>query len=128
MLSWKLSTLEKKSCTQIEFFKKGEFVAQHEIGWRWCWASYNEKPDLSNYDPNKDQLELYSIGDVVDMVQDDGCWESWIWPAAIPQEERERLEEIFNEDSEEGLENEGWVFDDSEYWVSGPLELEEVTE
>ena len=125
MSTWKLSTQEKKSCTQIEFFKKGELVAQREIGWRWCWARYNEKPDLSNYNPGKDQIELYSLGDVVDMEQDDGCWEEWTWPDEVDEEEAERLEDIYNEDAEEGLENEDWVLDDTEYWVSGPLDIEQ---
>lgn len=124
---WKLSTLEKKSCTQIEYFKKGDLVAQREIGWRWCWANYEEKPDLSNYDPDKDQIELYSVGDVVDMVQDDGCWEEWTWPEEVDPSEIDRLEELYNEDGDEALENEGWSLDDTEFWVSGPLELEEVT-
>jgi len=125
MSTWKLSTAEKKSCTQIEFFKKGELVAQREIGWRWCWARYSEKPDLSNYDPNKDQIELYSLGDVNDMEQDDSCWEEWTWPDEIDEAEAERLEEIYEEDGDEGLENEEWVLDDTEYWVSGPLDLEQ---
>ena len=125
MSTWKLSTAEKKSCTQIEYFKKGELVAQREIGWRWCWARYNEKPDLSNYNPEKDQIELYSLGDVVDMEQDDGCWESWSWPDELDGDEEERLEEIYSEEDEEGLENEGWVLDDTEYWVSGPLDIEQ---
>jgi hypothetical protein len=123
MSTWKLSTQEKKSCTQIEFFKKGELVAQREIGWRWCWARYKEKPDLSDYDPAKDQIELYGLGDIDDMEQDDGCWEEWTWPDEVDEEEVERLEEIYEEDGDDGLENEGWSQDDTEYWVSGPLEL-----
>jgi hypothetical protein len=124
-MTWKLSTQEKKSCTQIEYFKKGELVAQREIGWRWCWARYEEKPDLSNYDPNKDQIELYTLGDILDMEQDDGCWESWTWPDEVSEEEVDRLSEIYEEEGEEGLENEGWSSDDNEYWVSGPLDLEQ---
>jgi hypothetical protein len=123
---WKLSTLEKKSCTQIEYFKKGNLVAQHEIGWRWCWATYEGKPELSDYDPDKDQIELYSVGDVVDMTQDDGCWDEWTWPQDIDKEEIERLEELYNEDGDDALGNEGWELDDTEFWISGPLELEEV--
>lgn len=122
-MTWKLSTAEKKSCTQIEFYKKDDLVAQREIGWRWCWARYEEKPDLSDYDSSKDQVELYELGDVLDMEQDDGCWESWTWPDDVDAEEQERLEEIFNEEGEDGFENEGWSQDDTEYWVSGPLEL-----
>jgi hypothetical protein len=125
MSTWKLSTAEKKSCTQIEYFKKGELVAQREIGWRWCWARYDEKPDLSDYNPEKDQIELYSLGDVVDMEQDDGCWEEWTWPEEVDEEEIERLEDIYNEEYDEGLENEGWILDDTEYWVSGRLDMEQ---
>jgi len=123
---WKLSTAHKKSCTQIEFWTKDGRTAQREIGWRWCWATYEEKPDLSDYDPDTDQVELYSIGDVEDMEQDDGCWEEWTWPEDMDEEEIERLEEIYEEEYDEGLENEGWTLDDTEYWVSGPLDLEEV--
>jgi hypothetical protein len=124
-MTWKLSTVEKKSCTQIEYYKKGDLVAQHEIGWRWCWARYKEKPDLGNYDPEKDQLELYSLGDVDDMEQDDGCWDSWTWPDDVDEEEQERLEEIYQEDGDDGIENEGWVPEDTEYWVSGALDIEQ---
>ena len=124
-MTWKLSTQEKKSCTQIEYFKKGELVAQREIGWRWCWARYDSKPDLSDYDPDKDQIELYSMGDVVDMEQDDGCWDDWTWPDDVDEEEVDRLSEIYEDEGDEGLENEGWVLDDTEYWITGPLELEQ---
>ena len=126
MSTWKLSTVEKKSCTQIEFWTKDGLTAQYEIGWRWCWATYNEKPDLSDYNPDKDQIELYSVGDVEEMEQDDGCWSSWTWPEDMDDEERERLEELYDEEGDEGLENEGWTLEDTEYWVSGPLDIEEV--
>jgi hypothetical protein len=124
-MTWKLSTQEKKSCTQIEYFEKGELTAQREIGWRWCWARYEEKPDLSNYNPDKDQIELYDLGDILDMEQDDGCWEEWTWPDEVDEAEVDRLSEIYEEEGDEGLENEGWVLRDTEYWVSGPLEIEQ---
>jgi len=124
-MTWKLSTAEKKSCTQIEYFEKGDLVAQREIGWRWCWARYSDKPDLSNYNPDKDQVELYDLGDVTDMEQDDGCWEDWTWPDEVDEDEVERLSDIYEEEGDEGLENEGWILKETEYWVSGPLELEQ---
>ena len=73
-MTWKLSTLEKKSCTQIEFWKKGDLVAQREIGWRWCWARYSEKPDLSDYDPDKHQIELYRSKQESELIA---------WPVAV---------------------------------------------
>ena len=90
-MTWKVSTIEKKSCTQVESWHKGDLVAEREIGWRWCWATYDEKPDLSNYNPNKDQIELYSLGDVLDMEQDDGCWEDWVWPDDMEQDEIDQI-------------------------------------
>jgi hypothetical protein len=60
------------------------------------------------------------------MEQNDGCWEDWTWPDGVDEEEVDRLSEIYEEEGDEGLENEGWVQDETEYWVSGPLELEEV--
>jgi hypothetical protein len=125
---WKLSTIQKKSCTQIESWTKNGLTAQYEIGWRWCWATYKEKPDLSNYDPDKNQIELYQLGDVIDMEQDDGCWTEWTWPEGMDEEEIERLEELHNEEGDDALYNEDWELDDTEYWVSGPLNLEEVEE
>ena len=123
---WKLSTLEKKSCTQIEYFKKGDLVAQREIGWRWCWANYEEKPDLSNYDPDKDQIELYSVGDVVDMVQDDGCWEEWEYPESWDAAKITEFEDLWSEEWTEAPAT--WDFEECgiETWIKGPIEVEET--
>ena len=49
-----------------------------------------------------------------------------IYENLMNEEEIERLEEIYNDEGDEGLFNEGWELDDTTYWVSGPLELEEV--
>ena len=49
-----------------------------------------------------------------------------IYEPDVYEEEIERLEEIYNDEGDEGLFNEGWQLDDTEYWVSGPLEVEEV--
>ena len=77
---WKLSTVEKKSCTEIEFWTRDGLTAQRELGWRSCSVTYDEKPNIDNYDPNNFQIELTSLGDIVDANQDDGCWSSWTWP------------------------------------------------
>jgi hypothetical protein len=41
----------------------------------------------------------------------------------MPDNERERLDQIWSEDSYEGLEAEGWVNSENECWFFGPLEL-----
>jgi hypothetical protein len=124
-MTWRLSTQEKKSITEVQTWSNGELTATYEIGWRWGHWDFDTKPDISIHDP-EGQTEVYSFGDVQDQEQDDGCWASWTWPEGMDEAESERLEEIFNDEGLEGLENEGWTNDENEYFVSGPLSVEYV--
>jgi hypothetical protein len=124
-MTWKVSNREKKNVTQVETWTNGELTAHREVGWRWGTWKYDTKPDLSIYDEN-DQHDVYDFGEVIDHDLDDGCWEEWRWPDAMDSEEAERLEEVYNEEGDEGLENEDWVLDDSETFVTGPLDVQFV--
>ena len=126
-MTWRVSNREKKNVTQIETYSNGELTATREVGWRWGRWKYDTKPDLSIYKED-DQHDVNDCGDVVDGDLDDGCWAEWNWPADMDTDEIERLEEIYNEEGDEGLENEGWSFDDSETFVTGPLDVEFVPE
>jgi len=126
-MTWRLSTQEKKSITQIETWTNGLITAQLEIGWRWGHWDYEIKPDISGHDP-EGQTEVFSFGDISDQEQDDGCWQEWTWPDDMDPDEIERLEDIYNEDGAEGLENEDWDNTDTEYFVTGPLKVEYVIE
>lgn len=122
-MTWRVSTREKKNVTQIEYWTNGELSARRETGWRWGQWDYDTKPDLSIYREDE-QHEVYEFGDVVDSSQDDGCWAEWIWPEGMSVEETDRLESIFDDESYEGLENEDWELEETEYWVTGPLDVE----
>ena len=124
-MTWRVSNREKKNVTQIETCSNGELTATREVGWRWGKWNYDTKPDLSIYKED-DQHDVNDFGDVTDSDLDDGCWAEWTWPADMDTDEIERLEEIYNEEGDEGLENEGWSFDDSETFVTGPLDVEFV--
>ena len=122
MTTWKVSTKYKKSITEKQFWTKDGKTIIYSIGWRWGYARYAVKPAVKEDD---DEIEIYSIGDVIDQEQDDGCWSEWEFPNDMDEEEQERLQEIYEEEYDEGLNNEGWMCDDSEVWFSGPLEIEE---
>ena len=126
-MTWRVSNREKKNVTQIETYSNGELTATREVGWRWGKWKYDAKPDLSIYKEDL-QHDVNDFGDVTDGDLDDGCWEIWNWPADMDTDEIERLEEIYYEEGDEGLENEGWSFDDSETFVTGPLDVEFVPE
>ena len=126
-MTWRVSTRQKKSVTETQTWTNGELTAQLEIGWRWGHWEYDTKPDLSDYDPDG-QTDVFEFGDVQDQEQDDGCWQDWTWPEDMDADEIERLEEIYNEEGTEGLENEGWENTDTEMYVTGPLDLEFIPE
>ena len=128
MTTYKVSTEHKKSIIEKNFYTKDGQTICYSIGWRWGYVRYEEKPDLSNYNPETDEIEIYELGDVVDHSYDDGCWADWEFPDDMDEEEQERLQEIYEEEYDEGLENEGWTLDESEVWFSGPLLVEEEEE
>jgi hypothetical protein len=68
-----------------------------------------------------DEFELDGDWELVSL--DDGCWAEWEWPSDMGDKEQERLEEIWDENYFEGLEEEGWSQDDTEYYFQGPLKL-----
>jgi len=122
---WELQTLEKKNVTQVEtWINDSGSTITLTIGWRWGSARYKEKPDLGNYNPDTDQVEIWSIGDTDDWEMDDGCWEDFEFSDDISEEEQERLMDIHREDPM-GLEDEGWHSDDFNVYFAGPLELTE---
>ena len=124
-MTWRVSNREKKNVTQIETYSNGELTATREVGWRWGKWKYDTKPNLSIYKEDL-QHDVNDFGDVTDGDLDDGCWAEWNWPDHMDTDEIERLEDIYDEEGDEGLENEGWSFDDSETFVTGPLDVEFV--
>ena len=53
---------------------------------------------------------------------DGGCWGGPEWPEDMPEEERERLQEVLDEEGSWALEEtEGWYLSETEVWVWGPL-------
>lgn len=130
MATWTLSTKEKKNCVEREFWKHPDYSSPiiRETGFRWgtFTCESDERPDIDL--DNSDGLHVYDTDYdfELDSMQD-GCWEDWTWPDDIPEEERERLEAIWDEDSYDGWEGEGLINDDTEVVLYGPLELEEST-
>jgi hypothetical protein len=43
----------------------------------------------------------------------------------MTEEEQERLDELWEEDSYDGWESNGWINDETETWFYGPLNLEQ---
>ena len=125
-MAWKLSNKHKKKIIQIETFTKGDMELTVKTGWRWGQIYYDDKPDVQLDNDDDEFVAVYDLGDPIDMEFDDGCWTEFEFSANVPADERELVEELYNEDGFLALEQEGWESDDSEIELYGPFELEEV--
>lgn len=123
---WILENIEKKNVTQVEKWINGDGDSfTISIGWRWGKVRFKDKPNLDDYDPDSDSINIYSIGDVEDMDLDDGCWEEWEFSEGVSEEDQELIQEKYNDGDMSELEEQGWYSDDYDVYFAGPLELTE---
>ena len=124
MATWTLKTLHKKSAYERQHWHKDGKEIIREEGYRWgtFYCESDEQPDIDlvnddGYEIGQDEYEweLDSL--------DDGCWAEWEFPEDISEEEREEIENAWEENYFEGMEELGWSNDDTDYILQGPLEL-----
>lgn len=124
MATWKLTNAYKKSAVERQFWVKDGVVVSHDTGYRWGWwtCESDEKPDIDLKNP--DGFELFCADQEWEMEEmTDGCWSEWQWPDDMSEEERERIEALWDDNWFDGMESDGWVADDCEHWIYGPLRL-----
>lgn len=124
MAIWKITNLHKKSAVERQFWIKDGMTVIKEEGFRWgVWScESDERPDIDLDNP--DGWEQYSQDQDWEMEEMiDGSWVEWTWPEDMDEEERERIESLWDEEYFEGLEDDGWTLDETEYWIFGPLKL-----
>ena len=124
MAVWQISNYYKKEAVERQFWTKNDLKIIKSEGFRWgTWeCESDEKPDIDLNNP--DGYELMFTEYDWDMVMiDDGCWLEWNWPEGMSDEERERIEQLWEEDWFEGLESDGWTNDETEHWIYGPIKL-----
>ena len=134
MTWWTVSTQQKKSVEEHELWQKDDFVIRRITGFRfgtWSVETNDNEPPVLNQDsgPSADAINMNEYFDEnVESIEmemlDDGWYADVIWPDDMPEDERERLEELWEEDSYSAWEGEGWVNYETECWATGPLDIE----
>lgn len=124
MAIWKITNQHKKSAVEKQFWTKDGVTVIKEEGFRWgIWScESDEQPDIDL--ENSEGYELMSTDydwEMEEMI--DGSWVEWTFPDDMDEEEQERIQELWNEDSFEGLEGDGWTNDETEHWIQGPIKL-----
>lgn len=127
---WKVSTENKKSAWEHMLFEKDGQVIRYITGYRvgsvfLCTEESNLPPLLEqNSGPSADMVNVYDTEYEYDL---DALWDGWyndiIFPDDMPEEEREALQTVIDEDVFE-LEQLGWINYETECWFEGPLKIE----
>ena len=137
MALWSVSTLEKKNCEEREHWHHEEngWDVVRINGFRWgkftVETTDDEPPE--DIDPdNPDGINMYDYfsdnaedGAELDSM-DDGWFCDWEFPDDMPEEERDKVTEGWDEDSYEYIETNGWTNGDNEAWLYGPLEIKRI--
>lgn len=127
MAKWRISNQYKKNAVERQFWVKDGVTVSKDEGYRWgSWiCESDERPDVDLNNPDGFEV-LFGDYDWELESMDDGCWSEWTFPDDMPEEERERIQALWDNDWYEGMEGDGWINDDTEHWIYGPLCLENV--
>jgi hypothetical protein len=131
----------KKSCEQHEYFSHRDYEGRILVKNGFRFAEYRvhtndgnwPKIDFTKCPGGSDALDSIDLNscfgdnvedtELIDMF-DGGCWGDTKFPNDMPEEEQERLQEFIDENGSDALQDkEGWMPNDTEVWVWGPLEI-----
>ena len=138
MATWTVSTWYKKSIEEHEHFVKDGQEIVRKTGWRggsWTVTTSDDNPpefefvEVPGGDGKRDSIDINSCYDnnIEEVELDstfDGCWEDIEYPDDMDEEERERLEELMEEEGFYAIEEEGWYSNDTECYIWGPILIE----
>ena len=127
MAIWKISNYHKKNAVERQFWSKDGVTVSKDEGFRWgTWScESDERPEIDLANPDGFEV-LFGDYDWEMDSMDDGCWVEWNFPDDMSEEEQERIQELWDENWFEGMEEDGWTNDDTEHWIFGLIELTNV--
>lgn len=132
MTTWVVSTTDKKSVEEVEIWVKDGQTIKRTTGFRWgsfVVETNNDEPPEDLDPENPDGVDMYgyfsdNAEDGAELISlDDGWFSEVEYPDDMPEEERERLDELWEEESYSSWEDEGWYNSDTECWFYGQLEI-----
>jgi hypothetical protein len=129
MTWWNVSTKEKKQVFEHELWQKDDWVIRRITGYRWgtiqIETNGNEPPVLDQTDgPGADAVDVNMTDYNYEPAElTDSWYEDFVWPDEMPEEERDRLLQLWEDEFHSGWEEDGWEYYETECWFHGPLEI-----
>ena len=134
MAFWKVSTLQKKSCEEREIWSKGNKSIIRINGFRWgtfTLETTDDNPPDGITEENKEGINIYDYtGSNFKSIALDSMDDGWLGDCElsdnIDEDEQAELLAGMEDDYYEYLETNGWVNDETEVWLFGPLEITKI--
>lgn len=140
MAQWKVSPANKKSIEEHELWEKDGMAIRRITGWRggtWIVTTSDDiEPEFERTNVpfgslDEDSVDMNCCCDNnIEECEIEETFDGWygdvIWPDDMDDDERERLEELWEEDDYSGWEGDGWIHTDTEMWVWGDLTIEKI--
>lgn len=132
MAFWKVSTTHKKSCEEHMIWYQSGRSFKIITGYRWgtFTVETNDDNPPEGIDPdNPEGINMYDyFSDNADCAELDSMDDGWYMDFEFDDElfsedEQEQLRQLWEDDSFSALEGAGWVNDETEAWLFGPLEI-----
>ena len=125
-MRYRISTKFKKNVVETEMWSNddGEML-KHITLWRWGSWIASEKPDLSKYDESVG-ADPYLLADEVDLESTDDGDDDWEYPDSWDDDKITEFHAAWDEEWHDAPDKFGFFEMDTEFWVLGPLEVEEI--
>ncbi len=125
MATWKISNYHKKNAVELQLWTKDGKTIIREEGFRWgtWYCESEEKPDIDLDNPDGYEVGWGGEYEWEMEMMDDGCWAETRAGDGADDDDVAEFDELWEEDSYAAVEEAGWVNDDTEYWIYGPLLL-----
>ena len=126
MAVYQVSTQDKKCVEEREIWNKDDKVIVRITGFRWGTVRLTTEDDeeLEIDADNPEGINVYDCGYDCELDSlDDGWLSDTEWPEDMSDDERERLQTLWEEDDYSAWESEGWHNSETECWFHGSLEI-----
>ena len=123
MANWRVFT-GRKDLVEKQVWIKGDSTITYSVGWRqglWDVVTTDDNEPDFEADENG-QIEFgWAKGSNIESCEfvesSDGCWDEWEFTDDIDEEEQERIQEGWEENAYEFMDEDGWIQDDT-YWYA----------
>lgn len=124
MATWKITNASKKNAIEVQYWTKDGVTVKKTEGYRWgVWTcESDDEPDIDLDNPDGYQIGFDDYEWEMEEMMD-GSWMEWEFPEDMSEEEQQEIQEAWDENQYEGVEELGWYNEDTEHWIHGPIKL-----